>query len=386
MSCGNISMSLVTSETALNSADCQFMQQALRLAARGIYSADPNPRVGCVLVKEGVVVGEGWHRQAGEPHAEINALSQAGEKARGATVYVTLEPCCHYGRTPPCTNALLEAGVARVVAAMPDPDPRVSGRGFSALRNAGVHVVSGVLRDQAEELNPGFISRMSRGRPWVRCKLAMSLDGRTAMANGESKWITSRQARADVQKLRARSSAVLTGIETVIADDPLLNVRSPELGEQPRQPLRVVLDRRLRISSSARLFSAPGDVIVFCGEALRHRREDLAGTGGEIVPVPFHKGGVDLEAVMLQLAQRQINEIMLEAGATLSGAMLQAGLIDELVVYVAPHIMGDMGRGLFHLPGIEYMKERIGVDIREIRAIGRDWRITARVDKKSIQL
>ncbi len=361
----------------MDSVDHQFMQLALRLAEKGLYSTDPNPRVGCVVVNEGAVVGEGWHQRAGEPHAEINALRQAGGSAQGATVYVTLEPCCHYGRTPPCSKALVEAGVKRVVVAMTDPNPRVAGQGLAELRAAGIEVESGVLQGQAEQLNPGFISRMSRGRPWVRCKLAMSLDGRTAMATGESKWITSEQARADVHRLRARSSAILTGIGTVVADDPSLTVRLSALGDSPRQPLRVVLDRELRISPAARLFSQPGGVVIFTAETAQPRIEAITARGAEVISVPANGHGLDLMAVMRLLAQREINEVMLEAGATLSGAMLQAGLIDELVFYLAPHLMGDAARGLFHLPGLERMEQRIGLDIQEIRAVGQEWRIRA---------
>ncbi len=357
--------------------DIQMMQRALRLAKEGLYTCDPNPRVGCVLVKEGDIVGEGWHQRAGEPHAEVNALRRAGVRARGATLYVTLEPCCHHGKTPPCTRAIREAGISRVVAAMEDPNPRVAGRGFAELREAGIEVEVGVLREQAERLNPGFISRMARGRPWVRCKLAMSLDGRTAMASGESRWITGSAAREDVQRLRARSSAILTGIGTVTSDDPSLNVRLPDA---ERQPVRVVLDRRLQISPNARLFSLPGKVLLFTGEQTPLERfEPLAATGAEIVPVPEAPGGLDLKVVMEQLAQREVNEVMVEAGPTLSGAMLEAGLIDELVIYMAPHLMGSRAKGLFTLTGLEKMHQRIGLLIQEMRPIGEDWRIVASV-------
>ncbi len=359
------------------SADQRFMARALQLARRGLYSTDPNPRVGAVVVRGGRVVGEGWHRRAGEPHAEIHALRQAGGEARGATVYLTLEPCCHHGRTPPCCDALISAGVDRVVAAMEDPNPEVAGKGLAQLRAAGIRVECGLLREQAERLNPGFISRMRRGRPWVRCKLAMSLDGRTAMASGESKWITSVQAREDVQRLRARSSAIMTGIGTVLADDPALDVRLAELGGAPRQPLRVVLDRKLRIPSGARLLKGPGEVMVFTSSGAGGDGERVAARGAELVVVPAHDSGLDLAEVLRRLAQREVNELLLEAGATLSGAMLQAGLIDELVIYLAPHLMGDRARGLFHLPGLESMEQRVPLKIREIRAVGEDWRITA---------
>ncbi len=359
----------------MTSVDYQMMQRALRLAGRGLYTTDPNPRVGCVVVKEGRVVGEGWHQHAGGPHAEIHALRQAGTQAEGATLYVTMEPCCHHGRTPPCSEAVRNAGIARVVAAMEDPNPWVAGRGLAELRDAGIKVESGLLQKQAERLNPGFISRMSRGRPWVRCKLAMSLDGRTAMASGESKWITGPAAREDVQRLRARSSAILTGIGTILADDPSLNVR---LSRLVRQPLRVVLDRQLRMPPQARLLSLPGRVIIFTGEGVASRRlEPLVSRGAEVVPVPGSPEGLELRAVMEHLTHREINEVMLEAGPTLSGAMLEAGLIDELVIYLAPHLMGAGARGLFNLPGLEKMSQRIGLVIREIRPVGEDWRIVA---------
>ncbi len=353
------------------------MERALQLAWKGLYSTDPNPRVGAVVVKDGRIAGEGWHRRAGEPHAEVHALRQAGGDARGATVYVTLEPCCHHGRTPPCSEALIAAGVGRVVVAMQDPDPRVAGQGLAELRAAGIEVECGLLQQEAQLLNAGFISRMQRGRPRVCCKLAMSLDGRTAMASGESKWITSQRAREDVQRLRARSSAVMTGIGTLLADDPALDVRLAELGENPRQPLRVVLDRDLRTPAAARLLQRPGKVLIFSAGTAQGERAELIRRGAELVTVPFHPGGVDLVEVMRQLALREVNELLLEAGATLSGAMLQAGLIDELVIYLAPHLMGDQARGLFHLPGLESMQQRIPLEIREISPAGDDWRIRA---------
>lgn len=358
--------------------DHDYMAQALQLAARGLYTTDPNPRVGCVIVRDGEVVGTGWHRRAGEPHAEVYALREAGERARGATVYVTLEPCCHHGRTPPCSEALIRAGVGRVVAAMEDPNPKVAGSGLAQLRQAGIAVESGLLQAQAEALNPGFIKRMRHGRPYVRCKLAMSLDGRTAMASGESKWITGEAARRDVQRLRARSSAIMTGIGTVLADDPALNVRL-DFGQGARQPLRVVLDPQLRMPEHAHMLALPGQTLVLTGVDDPAAAARLAAAGGEVVRLPAHGDGLDLHAVMAHLAQRQINEVLLETGATLAGAMLAAGLIDELVLYVAPHIMGSGARGLFRLPGLERMEDRIELDILDIRAVGRDWRITAKV-------
>ena len=361
----------------VNNLDCQHMARALVLARRGLFTTDPNPRVGCVVVKGGRVVGEGWHVRAGERHAEINALRFAGEASRGATAYVTLEPCCHYGRTPPCTQALVTAGVAKVHAAMRDPNPRVAGQGLAELQAAGVAVDCGLMEQQARDLNPGYIRRMTGGRPFVRCKLAMSMDGRTAMASGESRWITGEAARADVHSLRARSSAIMTGIGTVVADDPLLSVRIS--GEAaPRQPLRVILDSDLRAPHTARIFHGEGRVLVFTTVADESRHGPLLSVGAEVQVAPGHALGLDLQAVMVMLAARDVNEVHLECGATLAGAMLQAGLIDELIVYVAPVLMGDAARGLFHLPELSRMSERITVDIIDVRAIGLDWRVTAR--------
>ncbi len=364
--------------------DHRFMARALQLAERGLYSTDPNPRVGCVLVHGGEVVGEGWHERAGEPHAEVHALAEAGERARGATAYVTLEPCCHHGRTPPCSEALIAAGVSRVVAAMEDPNPRVAGQGLAQLAAAGIATESGLMADAAAALNPGFVMRMRHGRPWVRCKLAMSLDGRTAMASGESKWITGAQARQDVHRLRARSSAIVTGIGTVLADDPSLTAR-PE-GAAPaggwRQPLRVVLDPHLSMPADARMLTLPGRSVVATRSEDGGVREALERAGAEVWAVPGSGDAVDLQAVLERLGEEQINEVLVETGATLSGAMLQAGLVDELIIYVAPHLMGDGARGLFHLPGLERMEQRIGLDIRDIRAVGADWRVTAAVQRR----
>lgn len=354
------------------------MSSALQLAERGLYTTDPNPRVGCVLVKDGVVVGEGWHVRAGEAHAEINALAQAGAQARGATAYVTLEPCCHQGRTPPCSDALISAGVTRVVAALIDPNPRVAGQGLAQLQSAGISVENGILAAQAEALNPGFVMRMRKGRPFVRAKLAMSLDGRTAMATGESKWITSEAARADVQRLRARSSAIISGIGTVLMDDPSLTVRMDGVANV-RQPLRVVLDPYLSMSPDARLLSLPGRTLVCTAVDDAALREQLVRAGAEVVRIASQGDALDLRAMLEMLAIEQVNEVLLETGATLSGAMLRAGLIDELVIYMAPHLMGDSARGLFHLPGLTEMNDRVALDISDIRAVGKDWRITCKV-------
>ena len=361
---------------ALDADDRRYMARALELAQRGLYTTDPNPRVGCVLVRGGEVVGEGWHERAGEPHAEVHALRAAGEAARGATAYVTLEPCCHHGRTPPCSLALIEAGVSRVVAAMEDPNPQVAGNGMAQLRAAGIEVRSGLLADQAEALNPGFVKRMRYGVPYLRCKLAMSLDGRTAMASGESKWITGEAARQDVHRLRARSSAIMTGIGTVLADDPSMNVRLE--GETGPEPLRVVLDPRLSTPESARMLALPGQTLIVTASDDSEQQSRLREAGAEVLYLPDGPDTVDLPALMRALAERQVNEVLLETGATLSGAALRAGIIDELVVYMAPLLMGNGARGLFHLPGLETMAQRIALQIEDIRAVGQDWRIRAR--------
>jgi diaminohydroxyphosphoribosylaminopyrimidine deaminase/5-amino-6-(5-phosphoribosylamino)uracil reductase len=372
-----------------DSADHAYMARALHLAARGLYSTDPNPRVGCVIVRDGEVVGEGWHCRAGESHAEVFALEQAGTRARDATVYVTLEPCCHHGRTPPCSDALIAAGVKRVVAAMEDPNPRIAGQGLAQLREHGIAVESGMMRFQAERLNPGFIRRMVEGRPWVRCKLAMSLDGRTALANGASRWISGEAARADVQQWRARSSAVMTGIGTVLADDPALTVRLPlplwaerGCGSTLRQPLRVVMDSRLRTPAAARLLAQPGETLIFAAGEDPIGAERLAAAGAKIEYAPAAGGGVDLKTALERLAQRGVNEVWVEAGAVLSGALLREGLVDELILYMAPLLMGNAARGLFDLPVFGNLDECIALRIEDLRAVGEDWRLIASVQPR----
>ena len=359
--------------------DHRYMARALRLAERGLFTTDPNPRVGCVLVRDGEVVGEGWHERTGEAHAEINALQAAGDRANGATAYVTLEPCCHQGRTPPCTDALIKAGVSRVVAAMQDPNPQVVGKGLQALQQAGIEAAAGLMAPEAEKLNPGFVKRMQQGRPWVRCKLAMSLDGRTAMANGESNWISGEQARLDVHKLRARSSVIMTGIDTVLSDDPSLSVRLGEAGDDYKIPLRVVLDSGLRMPADAKLLDLPGETLIVTGVSDPSRLARLEQAGVSTKTLPLAQGRLDLAAVLQYLGEMEMNEVHLEAGATLCGALLQAGLVDELVIYMAPQLMGDAARGLFVLPGLEHMQDRISLSITDIRAIGDDWRINATV-------
>lgn len=367
--------------------DQRYMARALQLAARGLYTTQPNPRVGCVLVKDNRIVGEGYHVRAGDGHAEVNALAQAGGNARNATAYVTLEPCSHHGRTPPCSETLINAGVARVVSAMEDPNPQVAGNGYKQLHAAGIEVDNGVMQAQAECLNPGYLKRMRAGRPYVRCKLAMSLDGRTAMASGESKWITSAAARADVQRLRARSSAIVTGIGTVLADDPSLTVRIEELPDAPadsgliRQPLRVVLDSALKMPATARMLGLEGDTWVCSSiSADSHEAAQLQKAGATMVSLDRAADsdtGLDLNMLMQKLAAEGVNEVLVEAGSTLNGALLQAGLVDELVIYMAPKLMGDSARGLFHLAGLERMAQAVELVISDIRAVGRDWRITA---------
>jgi diaminohydroxyphosphoribosylaminopyrimidine deaminase/5-amino-6-(5-phosphoribosylamino)uracil reductase len=359
--------------TAFDAFDRLAMARALALAERGLETTDPNPRVGCVVAREGRIVGEGWHAFAGEPHAEVFALRAAGEAARGATAYVTLEPCSHHGRTPPCVEALLAARIARVVYALGDPDPRIDGKGAAILRAAGVAVESGLLQSGAEELNPGFLMRLRAGRPFIRLKTGSSLDGRTALANGESRWITGDAARRDVQRWRARSSAVLTGIQTVLADDPRLDVREPP--DARRQPVRVVLDSKLRVPPTARVLEPPGRALVFAavsrGEPLAH------GTQVETLPASS-EGGLDLVHVVRRLAELQMNEVLVEAGATLAGAFLAAGLVDEWLLYVAPSLLGEGARPLATLPALERLDARLRFEIAEHTLLGDDLRLRLR--------
>ncbi len=355
----------------------EYMQQAIRLAKKGLYSTEPNPRVGCVIVKDGKVVAQGWHQKAGEAHAEINALKQAGDLAKDATVYVTLEPCSHTGKTPPCADALIKAGVKQVIAAMLDPNPLVAGSGLKKLQAAGINTEIGLLESQARELNPGFIKRMESGRPFVRVKLAMSLDGRTAMASGESQWISSEASRNDVQRLRAESSAILTGVDTVLADDPSMNVRltATELNvDVVRQSTRIVLDSQFRMPEKAKIATVDGDCIVYTTVSM----DNKSSYPFIIENCEAVDGKIDLEYLMKDLAEKEINLIHVEAGSVLSGALLKNDLVDEIIIYMAPHIMGDAAKGLFHLPGLELMKDRVSLDIIDVRAIGKDIRITAK--------
>ncbi|MCU0811493.1 MAG: bifunctional diaminohydroxyphosphoribosylaminopyrimidine deaminase/5-amino-6-(5-phosphoribosylamino)uracil reductase RibD [Thiobacillaceae bacterium] len=345
------------------------MARALQLAARGLFTTSPNPRVGCVLARDGRVVGEGWHERAGKPHAEIHALEQAGTAARGATVYVTLEPCSHHGRTPPCAEALVNAGVARVVAAMRDPNPLVAGGGIDMLTLAGIRAEVGLMEAEARALNPGFISRMTRQRPWVRLKTASTLDGKTALANGASQWITGEAARADVQKLRARACALLTGSGTVLADNPRMNVRDFDIG---RQPLRVIVDSGLRTPADAAILPA----LVACHHADPAARAALERAGAEVLELPGADGRVDLAALLTLLAQRGVNELHVEAGAALNGTLLAAGLVDEWVAYLAPLAAGDHARGLFDHPPLTALADAARFRLAEVRQMGGDLRLT----------
>src|SRR5471032_2325652 len=359
--------------------DAHYMARALELARKGVYTTHPNPRVGCVIVRDGQIVGEGWHERTGEPHAEPNALRAAGAKARGATVYVTLEPCSHHGRTPPCADALVTAGVARVVAGMQDPNPEVAGRGMQRLAQAGIQTRSGVLESEARALNPGFIKRMEHGLPFVRVKLAMSLDGRTAMASGESQWITGPAARAAVQRLRDEASVVLTGADTVLADGARLTVRATELGldaqttalAMSRPPLRVLIDGRLRVPLNAPFFKAGPALVATCMAI-----EEQYANGPECLIVAGEDGLVDLHKLLVELAARGVNEVLVEAGPRLAGAFAQQGLVDEFQIFIAGKFLGSTARPLLDWP-LAQMKDAPELKIIEIRAVGDDWRVIA---------
>ncbi len=360
-----------------SAADHGFMARALRLAELGLYSTTPNPRVGCVLVKNGAILGEGWHQKAGESHAEIHALRAAGDAAGGATAYVTLEPCSHHGRTPPCAEALISAGVSRVVAAMQDPNPQVAGRGLSMLSEAGIVAECGLLEVEARELNIGFVSRMTRGRPWLRMKMAASLDGKTALENGVSQWITGPAARQDGHRWRARACAILSGIGTVRDDDPQLNVRGVEI---VRQPLKVVVDSRLELPLRARLLHGGGVLVATASEA-SEKAAALRQQGAEILRLPNADGRVDLPALLQELGRRGINELHVEGGFRLNGALLEAGLVDELLLYLAPCFIGDVARGMFDLPGLESLAGKHRLTVRDLRMVGADIRVLGRFAK-----
>ena len=367
--------------TSFTAIDHAHMACALRLAERGLYTTQPNPRVGCVIAHADEVVGEGWHQRAGEPHAEVFALREAGARAHGATAYVTLEPCAHHGRTPPCADALIAAGIARVVAACTDPNPKVSGGGLRRLTDAGIEVETGLTHEAARELNRGFFSRIERGRPWLRVKLAMSLDGRTALANGQSQWITGEAAREDVQRWRARSSAIMTASGTVLADDPRLTVRfnalSPDgVGGEGFSPLRVVLDRNLQTPQHAHVLdnTAPTLIVHAAGVKPTHAEFKRA----ERVAVAVQDGHLDLHAVLRELAARGVNELQVEAGATLCGALFQHGLVDELLLYISPILLGDQARPLLALPLIFDMAAGRRLRIVDQRKVNDDLRLLLR--------
>jgi diaminohydroxyphosphoribosylaminopyrimidine deaminase / 5-amino-6-(5-phosphoribosylamino)uracil reductase len=366
--------------------DCFWMSQALRLAERGFYTTRPNPRVGCVIVKDNQLIAEGWHYRAGEGHAEVNALHAAGDKSRNATAYVTLEPCSHTGKTGPCANALISAGIARVVYAMQDPNPLVSGRGLQILRDAGIEVTGPVLESSARELNPGFIKRMEKKLPYVRCKLAMSLDGRTAMADGKSQWITSTAARSDVQRLRAQSGAVISGADTVIHDNASFTLREAELNLDNAKdivalpPLRVLLDSRQRVDLDTKFFQVRSPILLV--HALTESTKAYPDWV-EVISLPAleNKSGeqkIDLKKLIRLLAERQINDVLIESGATLAGSFLSTGLIDELIIYMAPKLMGNLARPLFELP-LQELNSAVDLQIVDVRAVGKDWRVVAKI-------
>jgi len=364
---------------SFTAADHKFMARALQLAARGMNTATPNPRVGCVIVRDDNMVGEGWHQIAGKPHAEVHALHAAGALARGATAYVSLEPCSHHGRTPPCAEALIEAGVARVIVAMQDPNPQVAGSGLQRLRAAGIEVLAGLLENEARELNIGFVARMTRGRPWLRMKLAASLDGKTALNNGRSQWITGEAARRDGHHWRARACAILTGIGTVLDDDPRLTVRDIET---TRQPLRVLVDSRLQIPLTVRLLHGLGQghaVLVAAAVEDAAKIDALRALGVEVLLLPNAAGKVDLAQLMQALGARGINEVHVEAGTKLNGSLLREGLVDELLIYLAPLLLGDAARGMFGLPELTEMDQGKKLVWQETRRVGDDLRITARL-------
>ncbi len=353
--------------------DLEFMARALQLAERGRFTTDPNPRVGCVLVKNGRIIGEGFHERAGQAHAEINALKNATENTNGATAYVTLEPCSHHGKTPPCCDALIAAGIKRLIVAISDPNPLVAGRGLERCNAAGIEIVSDVLRADAEKLNRGFISRMMRNRPFIRSKIAMSLDGKTALANGESQWITSQEARADVHCFRAESSAILTGIGTILADNPSLNAR---VNFPVMQPIRVVLDSNLQMPLDSQMAKFDGRILVLTCSTNEQKFTVLKQAGFEVHVLPESNGRLDLLAVMNFLATQEINNVFVEAGATLNGALLEAGLVDEWLIYMAPCVLGNKGRGAFALPELQSMTDKKMLQWRDVRHVGADLRLT----------
>jgi len=370
---------------ALSVTDIEFMQRAINLAKNGRFTTTPNPNVGCVLVKDGQVIGEGFHRQAGQGHAEVNALAQVKGSAKKATAYVTLEPCSHYGRTPPCSKGLIEAGVSRVVVGMQDPDPRVAGRGLAMLEAAGISTVCGVLEQQSRDLNPGFLSRIEKKRPFITIKMASTLDGCTALNDGSSQWITGSEARRDVQQFRAQHCAILTGTGTVLADNPSLNIRYNELGylqqsiseSALRQPLRIVIDSQNKVLPSHKMIGIKSPVLL-----VRREADEQSWPGHVEQLVMSGKGHIDLNSLMVELAKRDINSVWVEAGATLAGALIESDLCDELIVYQAPKLMGTNNKGLVTLPSIDHMNKLLDLNVTDVRMIGQDMRYRATLVKK----
>ena len=357
-----------------SSDDHAYMSQALQLAAKGLYTTSPNPRVGCVIVRDEKIVGSGWHVHTGQPHAEINALKVAGEAAQGATVYLTLEPCNHYGRTRPCAEALVKAKVAKVIIAMKDPNPLVAGRGVSFLKQSKISVQDGLMKEKAKELNIGFVSRMANNRPWIRMKIAASLDGKTALNNGVSQWITGEAARSDGHRIRARSCAVLTGIGTVLEDDPQLSVRFIETSRQPR---RVIIDSRLEIPIDAKVLRGENELI-FTGSENKEKIAVLKKMGAHPIILPDEKGKMDLEKIIKILADFEINEVLIEAGSKLSGAFIKARLVDELIIYLAPHLIGTAAQSMLQLPELTDLTEKYNLKIQDLRMVGQDIRVITR--------
>lgn len=372
---------------AATSTDLLYMQQAIDLAKKGLYSTKPNPAVGCVIVKDGQIVGEGWHQQAGQPHAERIALAQARDGAKGATAYVTLEPCSHFGRTPPCADGLIEAQVARVVVAMQDPNPLVAGQGIERIRNAGIEVLVGVLEAEAKQVNLGFIRKMEKQLPFVRLKMASSLDGRTAMENGESHWITGEESRLEVHRMRARCGALITGIGTVLADNPSLTVRLSDeelaklnLNQENCHPIRVVLDPNLSMPLDAKMLNLPGRTILMTSRETAERSPEIVeaidAKGVEMVAVAAEDDRLDIESILRYLAEvEQINDVMVESGAIVAGAFIQSGLVNELHCFIAPSLMGNMAKPMFVLPGLDTMADKINLRIQSMERFGEDARI-----------
>ncbi len=371
-------------------ADYRYMTRAIVLAKKGVYTTSPNPRVGCVIVKDDEVVGEGWHQQAGHAHAEVNALAQAGEMAKGATAYVTLEPCSHFGRTPPCAQGLIKAGVTKVIAAMVDPNPQVSGNGLAMLAQAGIETLQGLLETDAKALNVGFISLMTKGRPYVRCKLAASLDGKTAMASGESQWITSQAARSDVQRLRAQSCAVVSGADSILHDNARMTVRWAELGslkhqyqeKDVRQPVRVIIDSKNRLSPALAIFSIEAPIVILTTQ-LENSHQWPHFVEHIILPKSQCGQYVDLDAALKALAEKGLNDILVESGMQLAGAFIEQGLVDELVLYQAPKLLGHAGKGLVNFPHVDTLKQAKSLVIKDVAMVGHDIKIVANFNRET---